>query len=634
VRSPTIQLLSVRRSLPLFLAVVVCLAVWQVTLTWRLMDQDQNLAAEESRERLEQIADLAVSQLAGALADWELRLRELEALPPPPEFGAKLPAGGFLVVLGTNSVTTYPVRPLLFVPAPASGTPLPAVFDAAEKLEFRDKQYPKAISAVEPLLKNPLTRAEALLRLARIEKKRNHVDAALAAYNRLSQETSSSPEGMPYALLAADARCELARHDGAADQLRAALIAGRWPLRRETFEFYWNEMNRLRQSAEEPPREALEFASLVSRLYNQWPPSMKKEASLDTRQLTASGALLLCHVSPSRLVVLTAPPAWPSQMMKLPVSTRDVGWRWASTESQSTGAAHVLRSLAESQLKGKLDFSIDAAVATRKLNRPLRLTGVVLMLILVIAGAYAIFRGVSRELRVAQLQADFVSSVSHEFRSPLTSLRGITELLSEGRLADPLRRQQSFGFLQRETARLQRLVEDLLDFGRMESGRTQYANEIYDAFTLVRTVVEDFKEEARSYGFQIEMSLDECASTIKADQQALARALRNLLENAVKYSQQCRTVWVDGSVTQRSVAISVRDQGMGIPPAEQREIFQKFVRGSAAKTSGIKGTGIGLSMVRQIIRASGGEIHLDSAVGVGSTFTILLPLAHRSELQA
>jgi signal transduction histidine kinase len=123
------------------------------------------------------------------------------------------------------------------------------------------------------------------------------------------------------------------------------------------------------------------------------------------------------------------------------------------------------------------------------------------------------------------------------------------------------------------------------------------------------------------------MNLGDEPATIEADEEALRRAIRNLLENAVKYSPECRTVWVDGRVNHREVAISVRDRGMGIEPREQRDIFQKFVRGAAAKKAGIKGTGIGLSMVRQIVEACGGEIRLESEEGAGSTFTILLPLA-------
>ncbi|MBV8504229.1 MAG: HAMP domain-containing histidine kinase, partial [Alphaproteobacteria bacterium] len=219
------------------------------------------------------------------------------------------------------------------------------------------------------------------------------------------------------------------------------------------------------------------------------------------------------------------------------------------------------------------------------------------------------------------------AAVSHEFRSPLTTLRTITELLAQNRISDESRRRQSYLFLDRETNRLHRLVEDLLDFGRMESGRKQYRMEPHDAFQLVRAAVSDFSEEAAASGFRVETNFGSGPATVQADQEALRRAVRNLLENAMKYSPECRTVWVDGEVNDHRVSISVRDQGMGIEPQEQRAIFQKFVRGNEAKKAGIKGTGIGLSMVRQISEALGGEIRLESKVGSGSTFTIVLPLA-------
>jgi signal transduction histidine kinase len=249
------------------------------------------------------------------------------------------------------------------------------------------------------------------------------------------------------------------------------------------------------------------------------------------------------------------------------------------------------------------------------------------MLALVLVSAYAVHRSISQELRVARLQSDFVSAVSHEFRSPLTTLRTITELLAQDRITDEARRKQSYQFLDHETNRLHRLVEDLLDFGRMELGRKQYNMQNHDAFQLVRDTVIDFSEEARAHGFRVETNLGSMPATVQADEEAFRRAIRNLLENAVKYSPERKTVWVDGTVNDHEVSISVRDQGMGIDPKEQREIFHKFVRGAAAKKAGIKGTGIGLSMVHQISRAMGGEIRLQSKVGVGSTFTIVLPLA-------
>jgi signal transduction histidine kinase len=260
-------------------------------------------------------------------------------------------------------------------------------------------------------------------------------------------------------------------------------------------------------------------------------------------------------------------------------------------------------------------------------------------LLLVVALALLLLRRLllsvrrQREIQVdaqrAQLQSDFVAAVSHEFRSPLTTLRSITDLLAQNRIEGEARRHESYVFLDRETARLQRLVEDLLDFGRMESNRKQYRMEKYDAFALVRATVLDFQELAMENGFEVEMALPASPAPVYVDEEALSRALRNLLENAMKYSPVCRTVWVDGSLHESTVVISVRDKGMGIDEEEKEVIFQKFARGKAAKRAGIKGTGIGLAMVRQIAEAFDGVVHLQSELGVSSMFTLEIPLARR-----
>jgi len=624
----------VRRSLPVFLAVVVGLAIWHVGLTWRLLEQDRNLAAQRSRERLEQIADLALAQLTGMLATWELSLREMEALPPTAAVKAKIPPHGALILLGSPSVIgTYPEQPLLFVPDPPAAVPVSDAFETAENLEFRERSYGQALQGLQLLAERPATRAEALLRIGRLERKLNHTEAALAAYERMSGETAASPEGVPYALLAAGARCDfLAGQNGgvkAVERLRAELIEGRWPLRRETFEYYWSEVNRLRHLTEDPPKDSMEFSTLVSQLHQQWQQTRAPGSS--GREARPDGSLLIWHSTTSRLMALFAPAGWLAASLKLPANAGDIQWRLAAPGIESSGrpgaGQYAQRSLAEAQLAGKIVFYSISGVPRSGLSRVLWLAAVMLMLVLVLAGAYAMHRGVNRELRVGQLQSDFVSAVSHEFRSPLTTLRSITELLSSGRIAEESRRRQSYTFLERETGRLQRLVEDLLDFGRMESGRKQYRMEPHDVYGLLRAAVTEFREESLPDGFEVELYLDAPTATVKADEEALRRAIRNLLENAVKYSLECRTVWVEGRANRGEVELSVRDRGMGIERREQREIFQKFVRGRAAKRAGIKGTGIGLSMVRQIVEANGGQIRLQSEEGAGSTFTIVLPRA-------
>ena len=243
----------------------------------------------------------------------------------------------------------------------------------------------------------------------------------------------------------------------------------------------------------------------------------------------------------------------------------------------------------------------------------------------VLAALYFTARALRREAHVARLQSDFVAAVSHEFRSPLTTVRQIAEMLEQDRVATDERRHKYYRILAGEAARLQRLVETLLDFGRMEAGAQRYRFVDLDAVALVREVVADVTERARESGKAIEVDGPEAVLPVRADGSALSLALSNLIDNAIKYSPGEPTVWVRWHTDHGRAAISVVDRGVGIPRAEQQTIFAKFVRGRAAVDAKIKGTGVGLSIAQQIVAAHGGEIHLESEPGRGSTFTLLLP---------
>ena len=240
---------------------------------------------------------------------------------------------------------------------------------------------------------------------------------------------------------------------------------------------------------------------------------------------------------------------------------------------------------------------------------------------------YFIYRAISRELNVARLQSEFVSAVSHEFRTPLTALCHISELLEEGKV-DAEQGMPYFSALARESRRLRGMVESLLDFARMESGRQVYHPEVWETAALVRDIVEEFREQAfagarpcgaRRTGRRQSRS----GSTAK---RLRARSGTSSTMPSSTHPQTPRSVYRcwhrDGQV-----AIAVEDQGTGIPKREQREILRKFVRGSAAQAMHVKGTGIGLAMVHHIVKAHGGRLQVESEPGRGSRFTILLPVA-------
>jgi len=226
--------------------------------------------------------------------------------------------------------------------------------------------------------------------------------------------------------------------------------------------------------------------------------------------------------------------------------------------------------------------------------RTLFISGFAVALLLMIAAAAALYRVMTRELQLARQQSDFVSAVSHEFRTPLTSMRHLTDLLVSRNVTSEDRKTQYYELLQHETERLHRMVESLLSFGRIEAGGYAWHLEPADVGELVRGIVDEFVREPEAAGREISCEVSETLPMARIDREALSRAMWNLLENAVKYS----------------------DRGQPI---------RAFVRGSGAKRAGIRGVGIGLALVQRIIEAHGGSVRVESEPGRGSTFTLVIP---------
>jgi signal transduction histidine kinase len=267
----------------------------------------------------------------------------------------------------------------------------------------------------------------------------------------------------------------------------------------------------------------------------------------------------------------------------------------------------------------------DILLAPARTRRSILIAALGLMSVLILAGAYLVGRAVTREMAVSRLQSEFVSAVSHEFRTPLSSICLMSDLLTSGRVSGEADRNEYYGVLARESRKLRRLVEGLLNFGRMEAGAMKYRFETIDPAELVRELSNDFQHEAEASGHRVEIDVGQDTPLVSADRTALSSAVWNLLDNAVKYSPECRTVWIDVRKEGSRAAIRVRDRGWGIPAAEQKRIFDKFTRGESARQGGIVGAGVGLAMVQRIMAAHGGEVRLESEPGRGSAFTLLLP---------
>jgi signal transduction histidine kinase len=224
------------------------------------------------------------------------------------------------------------------------------------------------------------------------------------------------------------------------------------------------------------------------------------------------------------------------------------------------------------------------------------------------------------------MKSDFVSTVSHEFKSPLTSIRQLAEMLQAGRVPSQERRQEYYGVLVEQSSRLSALVANILDLARMEEGKKEFRFELSDVEALLEEVVSVTRHRVSHTGFVIQSEVDQPLPKVLADGEAISQAISNLLDNAVKYSGEAKTVTVKGFVSDKWVTIAVEDFGVGIPGEEIDRVFDRFFRGGNELTRSVKGSGLGLTLVKQVVEAHGGEVQVESAMDQGSTFSIRLPI--------
>lgn len=261
-------------------------------------------------------------------------------------------------------------------------------------------------------------------------------------------------------------------------------------------------------------------------------------------------------------------------------------------------------------------------------SRFLRLNYIVLaaLAMFMIGGIWLTYRNISREMKLARLKSDFVANVSHELRTPLALIRLYAETLELGRLSAKEKYQEYFRIIREESERLTALINNILDFSRIDAGRKEYEFEETNLAELIRTTLDSYRFQIQQNGFGFEENISNDIPPVQVDREAIARSLLNLVNNALKYSKDQKHIGVSLYRSNGSVNIEVQDRGIGISPAEQEKIFEKFYRCGDPLVHNVKGSGLGLSLVRHIARAHGGDVLVESAPNRGSKFTIALPL--------
>ena len=252
---------------------------------------------------------------------------------------------------------------------------------------------------------------------------------------------------------------------------------------------------------------------------------------------------------------------------------------------------------------------------------------VIVMITAIVLGSVLIVTDIRQHLALARQKTDFVSNVSHELKTPLTSIRMFSKLLSEGKVADEAQRKHFLQIIGSETARLTRLINNVLDFARMERGEKAYEFTRCDLKQIVQETVESYRPQLEGKGFAVHLMLPSSAVPVGGDNDALAQVLVNLLSNAEKYAVAGHEIQVELQLPREqagSIQLRVLDRGPGVPRGCEQKIFEQFYRANDSLSSGIQGSGLGLTLARQIARAHGGDLRYEPRAGGGSCFVLEL----------
>ena len=250
----------------------------------------------------------------------------------------------------------------------------------------------------------------------------------------------------------------------------------------------------------------------------------------------------------------------------------------------------------------------------------------VLVLLFLLIGMALTIRATDREARLAQAKSNFVSNVSHELKTPLSLLSLFSEILELGRVNSEEKKTEYYRIIRHESLRLNKMIDNILDFSKIEAGRKAYVFAAGDMAEVIEHVLSSYRYQIINSGFDVQTNIQPDLPPVLIDRDAMEQAISNLLDNAIKYSGDVKQLSIATERRGSDLSIEIADRGIGIPRAEQAKVFEKFYRVGNGLVHDVKGSGLGLSLVKHIVEAHNGTISVESEVGKGSRFTILLPL--------
>jgi two-component system, OmpR family, phosphate regulon sensor histidine kinase PhoR len=630
---------SHHRRFAVFLAIVLIPAIVLIAATIRLVGQERELA----QQRRERNAELLARQLGQELGLRLDRLRELaRGEEPAPHAGVVLVARS----AGDRLILPWDERPPA---ARAHDDAAAAMLAAGARAEFVDGSYTDAAGFYHEaarLAAHPAARADALLMAARATARGAATQRAAAIYRTLLSEPASlrDDDGFPYAIYAADA---LVDSDQVSDDVLAVLRdVARTPnlaplvlhavadLSERVAHASSGAMHDSAVAVARTTAAALHTAETAAALQREF-PALRAVAAASRRTATLEHETVwLPFGNESWLVGI---PAVDGDGPGRPILVARAD---EFLEEIAAGGGPLAEAAAAARLDARATgAALGAAFPGVRVSfvdgfppaEPAALSSMLLLFMLsaitgaLVFTAYLLWRDVRREVEAAALRSQFVASVSHELKTPLTSIRMFTELIRFGH-APQERHGEYLAIIGSETERLTRLINNVLDLSRIEEEGRAYRRDDVSLCAVVHDAARVMAYPLAQDGFELRLAVDDGTPHISGDRDAITQAVLNLLSNAVKFSGSSRVVELGLERRNGAAVIRVTDRGRGIEPAERQAIFRTFYRSPAAEADGIPGTGIGLALVAHVAAGHGGRVDVDSEPGHGSTFCLVLPV--------
>jgi signal transduction histidine kinase len=612
---------------------------------------------QQLREQQTQIARLADAAIANALTELDTELNRTDNAEPKADGSPLVGAQGYVFSVHPQDILIFRKEKVFFGASPRSTEVIgelvpvigPNIEEQVERAQAAEAQgrpgealniYSR-IAAAEPRL-----HAWAEFSHARINLEQGDSEAlARLSDPAWSRTEDRTPTGLPLALIAATyvdslTRAEQPKFQMLLQQTLEGLRANRWWLSYDERRFYDRELQRLLISMD--PQMALsadtrldELAAL-EQLLRQVSPQTGKGVFRSFGRVKQQAFLLLIVPQAGSDIWrgLAVPQPRASELLNGVLRPLLSGQSFSATVREAQGeivwgqatTTPVWNVVGLTSIGGsELAFTGPSETGWLDQRRLVWYGLILLLLLMLLVGLAMTAHVMRREAELARLQNDFIAAVSHEFKSPLTSMRLLIERLNLGRFPVTGSANEYYVAMGRETDRLERLVNRLLRAQQIQSGRNSYSFASLCLPELVREAIKDLQPQAEARKIWMEVNAETDIPPVALDRAALTEALQNLIDNAIKYSPAGTRITVGVRAVDHQVCVDIQEQGIGIAGDELPRVFDKFYRGKRGDMQNVHGTGLGLALVKATIEDHGGHVRVTSIPGEGSCFSVWLP---------